>query len=173
MKIFGEIVGVIAILINFLIYQQHDRKKLLKIKLLSDISWALHYGLLTAFSGMAVCIVGILRESVYILTDENKQTKRLLFLLIFASLSIFISVFTMKDLFGLLPAVASLIAVISYWQQNPTLTKILGVPISISMITYDVMRLSYTGIINEILTLVSIIIFFIFFFKNNQNKNAE
>ena len=160
MKIAGEIIGVFAILFNFLIYQQKKRKSVLKVKLLSDISWALHYGLLTAFSGMAVCIVGTARETTFLLTDDKKE-KRKYFLLAFAIIAIITSILTMKDLFGLLPAVASLIAVFSYWQQNPNLTKILGIPISITMITYDIVRFSITGIINEILTLTSIVIFFI------------
>ena len=85
MKIAGEIIGVFAIMFNFLIYQQKKRKSVLKVKLLSDISWALHYGLLTAFSGMAVCIVGTARETTFLLTDDKKE-KRKYFLLAFAFL---------------------------------------------------------------------------------------
>ncbi len=169
MKIAGEIIGFIAILFNFFIYQQKKRKSVLKVKLLSDISWALHYGLLTAFSGMAVCIVGTARETTFLLTDDKKE-KRRYFLLAFAIIAIITSILTMKDLFGLLPALASLIAVFSYWQQNPNLTKILGIPISIAMLTYDIMRFSITGIINEILTLISIFVFFIF---SNKKVKAE
>ncbi|MBR2384503.1 MAG: YgjV family protein [Clostridia bacterium] len=169
MKIAGEIIGFFAILFNFLIYQQKKRKSVLKVKLLSDISWALHYGLLTAFSGMAVCIVGTARETTFLLTDDKKE-KRRYFLLAFAIIAVITSILTMKDLFGLLPALASLIAVFSYWQQNPNLTKILGIPISITMLTYDIMRFSITGIINEILTLISILVFFVF---SNKKVKAE
>ena len=169
MKIAGEIVGVFAILLNFLIYQQSKRKALLRVKLLSDISWALHYGLLTAFSGMAVCIVGAMRETTFLLTDDKKD-KRKNFLLLFAIVAIITSLFTMKDLFGLLPALASLIAVFSYWQQNPNITKLLGIPISVSMIIYDVMRYSIMGIVNEVLTLISISVFFILNVKNTKDK---
>ena len=126
---------------------------------MSDISWALHYGLLTAFSGMSVCIVGTVRETTFLLTDDKKD-KRKYFLIIFALIAIITSTLTMKDIFGLLPAVASLIAVFSYWQQNPNVTKILGLPISISMLTYDIMRFSIMGIVNEIFTLISITVFF-------------
>lgn len=167
MKIAGEIIGVLGIAVNFLIYQQKDRKNLLKVKLLSDIAWALHYGLLTAFSGMAVCIVGGLRETTFLLT-EDKKDKRKYFLIAFCLIACITSALTMKDWFGLLPALASLIAVFSYWQQNPNLTKILGVPISISMLVYDLMRFSIFGFVNEVLTLISIIVFFVS--KRIENK---
>ena len=79
MKLVGEIIGILGIIVNFLIYQQKDRKKVLRVKLLSDITWSLHYGLLTAFSGMAVTLVGVARETTFILTD-NKERKRKYFL---------------------------------------------------------------------------------------------
>lgn len=167
MKIAGEIIGVLGVAVNFLIYQQKDRKNILKVKLLSDVAWALHYGLLTAFSGMAVCIVGGARETTFLLT-EDKKDKRKFFLIAFCLIACITSALTMKDWFGLLPALASLIAVFSYWQQNPTLTKILGVPISISMLVYDLMRFSIFGFVNEILTLVSILIFFILRLPKNR-----
>ena len=75
----------------------------------------------------------------------------------------------MKDFYGLLPALASLIAVFSYWQQNPKVTKFLGIPISLSMLIYDVMRFSIMGFANEILALISILFFFIF----NRNKTTK
>ncbi|MBQ8725752.1 MAG: YgjV family protein [Clostridia bacterium] len=169
MKIIGEIIGGLAIIINFLIYQQKERKNLLKIKLLSDIAWALHYGLLTAFSGMSVCLVGAFRETTFLLTDD-KEDNRKYFLLTFAIIAVITSALTMKDLYGLLPALASLIAVFSYWQKSPTLTKILGLPISATMLIYDFMRFSLFGIINEIFTLISITVLFILnHFKDKTN----
>ena len=157
MKIAGEIFGVLGIIVNFLIYQQRDRKKLLRVKLLSDLTWAVHYGLLTAFSGMAVTLVGAARETTFILTDD-KEKGRKYFLVGFAVIAIVTSALSMKDWFGLLPALASLIAVFSYWQQNPRVTKILGLPISSTMLIYDIVRLSYMGIVNEIFTVISIAI---------------
>ena len=161
MKLCGEIVGFVAILFNFLIYQQKDRKNLLKIKVLSGFSWALHYGLLFAFSGMAVCLIGFFRDLTFLLTVNKNSKNRIWLLLIFASISIATSIFTYNNLFDLLPTLASLIAVFSYWQQKPTVTKILGLPISISMLTYDIIKLSYMGIANEIFSLISITWYFI------------
>ena len=168
MKLCAEIVGFVAILFNFLIYQQKDRKNLLTIKVLSGFTWALHYGLLFAFSGMAVCLIGFLRDLTFLITVDKKIKNRIWLLLVFATISITTSIFTYNDLFDLLPTLASLIAVFSYWQQRPKITKILGLPISISMLTYDIIKLSYMGITNEIFTLISIAWYFI----SNKQKNA-
>ncbi|MBE5742380.1 MAG: YgjV family protein [Clostridiales bacterium] len=171
MKTIGEIIGILGILVNFLIYQQKDRKKVLKVKLASDLTWACHYGLLTAFSALAVTLVGACRETAFILTDGKNKNRKPLFV-IFAIVAVITSALTMKDIFGLLPAFASLIAVFSYWQQNPTLTKILGIPISISMLVYDIMRFSIMGLVNEVLTLVSISVWFISL-ALSKSKNAK
>ena len=77
MKLIGEIIGIIGIVINFLIYQQNDRKKVLRVKLLSDISWALHYGLITAFSGMAVTLVGVQEKPRLFLPTTKKGVENI------------------------------------------------------------------------------------------------
>ena len=118
---------------------------------------------------MADCIVGATRESTFLLTEDKKE-KRKYFLLAFAIIAIITSALTMKDVYGILPAVASLIAVFSFWQQNPNVTKLLGLPISTVMLVYDIMRFSIAGIINEILTLVSIAVFFVF---SNKKTKAD
>ena len=172
MKIAGEIIGIIGIIVNFLIYQQNDRKKVLRVKLLSDLTWALHYGLLFAFSGMAVTLIGATRETTFILTDD-KEKGRKYYLVAFALIAIVTSLFTMKDIFGLLPAFASLVAVISYWQKNPLVTKLLGIPIATSMLIYDIMRFSITGLINEILTFISIAVSLTVILINKKTKNKN
>ena len=63
--------------------------------------------------------------------------------------------FTYKSLYNILPAIASILSVISFWRSNPNTSRIFAYPISIPMLTYDIFCLSYMGIINEILTLLS------------------
>lgn len=52
--------GIGGVLANFIIYQQKNRRALLTAKLMADILWTAHYSLLGAWSGAAVCGIGIL-----------------------------------------------------------------------------------------------------------------
>ena len=153
----GIIFGTVGILFNFAIYQQKTRKALLRAKLVANCFWTLHYGFLSAWSGAAICSIGILRESIF-LNNHRKWAKTKLWLLVFVLLSIISAILTWKNPYSLLPSVASVLSVYSFWKGNPTLTKILSLPISTCFLIYNIVFGSYIGIINEIFVLTSTIL---------------
>lgn len=157
MKLFAMIMGALGIVANVLIYQQKTGKKLLVYKLISDVLWALHYALLGAWAGMAVAAIGIGRETVFFHQDKKwaKGGWWLLFFLVCAWLS---SALTWQSAFSILPATASTLSVISFWRNQPSLSRALAFPISACMLTYDITCLSYMGMANEIFTLTSALI---------------
>ena len=149
--------GISGITANFLIYQQKNRKHLLTVKLISDCLWSIHYGALGAWSGAATCMIGIVRESVF-LQQHRKWANSKLWLLLFVFCSILSAIFTWRGFFSILPACASVLSVVSFWIGNPWVTRCLQVPISIAVLTYNIVYRSYAGIANEAFTLCSIII---------------
>ena len=153
----ANIIGFIGIVANVLIYQQKTGKKLLTLKLISDVLWALHYFLIGAYSAVVIASVGIVRETVFF-NQDKKWAKSRLWLLVFVALSITGSIFTWKGVYSFFPAIASVISVISFGLNKPKLSRILVFPISILMMIYDVVFLSYMGVLNECLTLTSTII---------------
>ena len=157
---FAWFFGIGGILANIMIFQQKNRKHLLTTKLLADISWTTHYLLLSAWSGAAVCGIGIVRESIF-LNRPRKWANSPLWLVLFFLCSLVSAVLTWKGPFSILPAFASMVSILSFWIGNPKLTRWLQIPISLSFLTYNVTVFSVTGIINEILTLSSIVIAFI------------
>ena len=153
----SEILGFFGVFLNVIIYQQKNRKKLLSFKLLSDFAWLAHYGLGGNFSGAAVAGIGVARETTF-LVIEDKKTDRRPFLALFFMCALFSVWLTWKNAFSLLPAAASLLSVVSFWQQKPRLSRRLAVPISICMLIYDLAVGSLAGIINEIFTLASTVV---------------
>lgn len=164
MKVFAWIFGISGIIANLIIYQQKNRNKLLKAKLAADILWTLHYAFLSAWSGSAVCALGILRETIFI-NNQRRWAKSRAWLNFFLMCTILSAVFTWKNIFSILPACASLISVISFWIGKPALTRLLQFPISATFLTYDIISLSYSGIFNELLTLILLIIMLVRTYK--------
>ena len=65
MKLLSEVLGVLGILLNILIYQQKQRKPLLRWKLVSNVTWALHYAIAGNYSGAAIGTIGIARDAPF------------------------------------------------------------------------------------------------------------
>lgn len=157
LEIVAAAFGVMGIAVSIIIYQQKKGKKLLKWKLVSDIVWLIQYALLGKFTGACSCLVGAVRETVF-LNQPRKWAKSKLWLIFFIALSVGLSVATWGSMYSAFPMTASVIAVFSFWRGNPTLTKILVYPICLCMITYDIFgtgEVAYMGIVNEALMLIS------------------
>ena len=129
-----------------------------------------YYAFLGAWSGAAVCSIGILRESIF-LNERHKWAQGKRWFLFFGALSIISAIITWKNPFSVLPTVASVLSVYSFWKGEPRLTKILSLPISACFMTYNVVFGTYIGIINEIFVLVSTIIALIKIYCFKERKN--
>lgn len=99
-NIAAQIVGFVGITVNVLIYQQKNRASILKMKLVSDVLWAVHYLMIGAYTAVAVACLGILREFVFM------KRKKLSSLVAFLILGLFSVAVTWKGWLSLLPTMA-------------------------------------------------------------------
>ena len=159
--------GVLGIGANIVIYQQNSGKKLLLYKMVSDVLWALHYFSLYATSAGAIALIGLCREFVFF-NQNKKWAKSNWWLVLFIMCSVASAVLTWKSIFSVLPAVASVISIISFWKNKPKLSRILAFPISTAMMTYDFYCLSFMGIVSECFTIFSSVVGII---RYSKNKN--
>ena len=153
----STIFGVLGMATTVLIYQQKTRRGLILSKLLSDVIWFLYYICLSAYSGAAIAVIGMIRELVFI-NREKKWAKHPIWLVFFLMLSFISAIITWKNIFSVLPCIASAISVVSFWIGNPKLSRKLSYPISACMLTYNITSVAIIGVINEIFTVISSII---------------
>lgn len=167
----ANIFGTLGIASTILIYQQKTRKGLILSKLLSDVIWFLYYFSLSAYSGAAIAVIGMIRELVFI-NREKKWAKHPIWLIFFLALSFGCAIFTWKNIFSLLPCIASAVSVISFWIGNPKLSRFLSYPISACMFTYDLTcsPIAIFGMINELFAVTSSIVGF---FRHDKKKEAK
>lgn len=157
MFVTAQLIGIVGIILNMSIYQQKNRRNLLICKLLSDVASLANFLLLGAFSGAAVALIGCFRELTFLKYSKD-STKGKIMVGLFLILSLISAAITWKDITSILPAIASVISVIGFSQGNPKLSRILSFPISLCMGSYSVVVASYSGVANEILTVISSII---------------
>ncbi len=171
MKIIAQILGIGAMLSLFLIYQQKDRKKMILAKLSADVFWVAHYLLLGGIAGMIPNAVGIFRELVFVNRKDKKWAACAVWPIVFILINWGLAFRTFNSLFNILPIAASTFVTISLWIDNPRLTKIISLPVSLTFMTYDFYVGSYVGIINEAVSITSIIIYFIRLSRAEERKS--
>ena len=80
---------------------------------------------------------------------------------LFVSLHIIVTILTYQDLFSLFPCIGMVAITIASWTRNGKKIRITNIFVnSPSWLIYDIYTVSYSGIVCEVLTLLSVIISF-------------
>lgn len=160
-NIIGQLFGIGAMAFLFSVYQQTNRKKLIFNKLCADFCWVIHYLLIGAYGGMIPNFVGIFRELVFAKRDEKKWARHIIWPFFFVTVNWILGISTFKSAINILPIAASAFATISLWCKNTNITKMILVPVCTAFLIYDIAVGSWIGIINESISLLSVIIYYI------------
>ena len=161
MQIAAQLLGVGAMVSLFLIYQQKDRKRILAAKLSADLFWVAHYLCLGGTAGLIPNAVGIFRELIFMNRKSHRWANSFLWPLLFILINWSLGIHTFRSLLNILPIAASTFVTVSLWIDNPRLTKIISLPVSLAFMVYDFSIGSYVGVLNETVSITSIIIYFI------------
>ncbi len=172
MVIIGEIVGFLAAVTGFAIFQQKTRKNVLFFKFICDLLWSTHFLLLGAFSGMAISLVGCSRDIIFFATGGDKKKKKKLWLFVFLTINIISVYLTWKNIWSVCSLVSGVLATVAFWNDSPTRTKLISLIVCVSQITYGFAIGSYAVVFNEAIAVTSIILFFVTIRKNKKGKMA-
>lgn len=158
--ILSQIFTIITYALLALTYYAKDRKKVLILSFVSLIANGIAYILLNAWSGFAMCLVALIRNIIFLL-DENKNGKReeinkkdIVVLIILYVISVISAIFTYDGFLSLLSVFATMLYTYSVWQKKTDVYKMLGIPIGILWICYNLYVKSIFGIILEAILLI-------------------
>ena len=165
--------GIIAMSSLFYTYQQKDRKHILIGKMIADSFWGIHYFLLGAYAGMIPNLVAIARELVFMQRGKKKWASGIWVPIFFIIVNFSLGVSTFKVWYNVLPIVGTMVVAIALWIKNPRITKLILLPVVSAYLTYNIFVGSYIGIVNEIVGLISLILYFVRSKKMNTSVFTE
>lgn len=153
-------IGIAGILLNLILYQQNTSKGIRCFKLASNIAWALYYLIPGNYAGLFVACIAIAREITFITVDRKSWLGKS-FLGVFICASLGWSAYTFASggsAWDILPAIASITGVFSFYFAIPRLSRLLAIPIALCMGTYDIWVGGYIGLANEIISITSAVV---------------
>ena len=157
----GQIVGVVAMVESFFIFQANDRRKMVLLKLIDDVLWIIHYTLIGGYTGALTTGIAVFREIVFYCKGQKKWADSILWVVGFSVLFAACAPLTWVNAFSLFPTVASVISTWVFWINRTETAKLVQIPSVICSLVYLIVYSSYAGILAQIITLASIAVFFI------------
>lgn len=159
--ILSQVFVIISYFLLVLSYQAKSRKNILVLSNISLIANGISYIFLQAYTGLAMCFVALLRNIIFMI-DEKKNGKSdkiskkdIIILIVLYLISLVSTVFTYDGFLSLLSVFATMLYTYSVWQKKTTIYKILGLPIGILWIAYNIYIMSIFGIILETILTIS------------------
>lgn len=160
-------------------YATKNRNLLLFFSIIAIVFNGVSYTLLEAWAGLAVTIVALLRNIVFLIQEKFEGDKDYtkmdwIVLVVLMLISATFAYFTFDGWLSLFTTLSSVIYTISVWQHNIAAYKILGVVSSACSIVYFVFIWSIFGFVLEsvlfVFTTASMIKYFV---SQNKNKAKE
>ena len=177
------IVSQIFVIINRVLlivsYQLKNRKNILIVSLLALLANGVVYILLSAWSGLAMVFVAIVRNIIFMLDEKKngksqKITKKDVgILVVLYVISIISAIFTYEGILSMMSVVATMLYTYSVWQKKTKVYKILGIIIESVWIIYNIYICSIMGVILNISLLISASIGLNREYKMISNKNFK
>ena len=137
MKTVAQIFGFMAIGISLFVYSRRKREHILICKLTQDLTWAMHYCLLGAYSAMATNLICAGREITFYNPKVKPALNRLLTAVCIA-FYIVSAIITWRNVFSLFPAMSSIISTLAFRLKNPVKIKLLAIPSSLCTLVYNI-----------------------------------
>lgn len=159
MYIFAQSLGVIALIIAILSFQQNSQKQIVTMQMVSSVFWCAHFCLLGATLGGVLNAIGIFRAAIFRNRDK-KWASSLFWFFFFCALFIGAAVYFWEGYISLLPMGAMLLTTIAFRIKNPTAVRAVSAPSSPFWFIYNLFFHSYPGMLTETFVFSSICVAF-------------
>lgn len=153
----GHMLGFVSVGLFFYSYQRTQKRKIMVIQTVATALSCIQYLLIGAFSGFALNIVCIIRNFAFYYRDK-KQSTDLISPIIFALCMAVVSVFSWEGIHSLLITAGLVVNTVCmgiFDAKNFRKTILIS---SSLILIYNIFAFSYSGILSESISLVSVII---------------
>ena len=157
MQIIIQAIGVLGIIASIIAFQTKNHNQILWFRTLNEFLFAVQYFLLGAYTGMAMNLVGCVRNIIFAKQVE-KNKKTIFSVIIFSVLFTVFGIMTWQGLKSLLIIVAKILSTVAYGNKNTTVVRLLILVTSTSWLIYNACVFSIAGVLCEVFTLVSLVV---------------
>lgn len=145
----SQLFGIEALLLLLISYRKKNTNQILIFQTISALCYMIQYFLLGAFSGLLICSIEFIRDILYYKTNKDN-----FIYLLTIPFYILIGVFTFKNVFNLLPILASIIDGYAL-TKNKKIIVISSIVSYLIWLIYDFIYNSYSGMLTSIIVIIS------------------
>lgn len=157
MFLFVQGIGVIALLLEILIYQINRRRYILILQAICNLLFAVQYLLLNSINSMCMCLLGTIRNVVFANNDRYEKIKYYI-LSGFILMAVLITTVNWNGILSLLACIGTILTTLAVWQNKEKYIRLLSLFSMIVWLLHDILIVSYAAVICDSIAICSILI---------------
>ncbi len=157
MQLLIRFFGIIGLVLAVIPFQFKKHRNIVLCKMVSEVSFAVQYFLLGAYTGAWLDLISGARNFLfYKLVQKNRST--VFVILAFSAFVIILGLYSWAGAISLLPMIAKLLTTVSYGMKNEKYLRLITLPSCVFWILYNCFVGGWEGMISDSLSLLSILI---------------
>lgn len=154
--VLSQIFAITYYILFDITYYMKNKKNILVLGVIGIFIHSISYALLGGWSAVAMGIVAVLRNIIFIFEEKKEKNNKIILYILFL-ITIVSGIFTYNSFFDVLPVIATILYTYSIWQKNIRKYKFIGIITGVLFVIYNIYVRSIFGIIAEfILALCSL-----------------
>ena len=154
----AQLIGFISLGVGLVTFALSKRRHILIAKLICDFTSAIHFFMLGAVVGGAICTVNSARSIVFSYRNEKRWASHILVPIIFIILTLGCSLLGWNGWYSLLPTVGSVLAIVGFWCSDPKLLKLFNLPAITLWLIYNIHTGSISSAISNAISIITILV---------------
>lgn len=152
-----QAIGIIGLIFVVVSFQNNKRNLILILLGTSQIFYAIHYGLLGAWTAFAMNIVGMTRSFLFTQKGKKKWMDNNIMMYVFIGLFWIAGILSWVGWVSILPVLAMTIETIGLWMKNPTKIRFNMLGLRPLWLSYNIIYRSYAGMTADLFVLISLL----------------
>jgi hypothetical protein len=151
-------IGVIAIFLQFMIFQMKHKKRIVFVGILSDIGWLLYFALQGDLISGTANIIGIMAKNIVLLRERHRWAESQWWNIFFVAFAAIFSIFTYQVWMDVFAIAACTLSIIAFFMKNENGIRKVALLSYCAFACNSISKLYVVALIADITALASCII---------------
>ena len=157
MNIPAQIVGIVGLVFSLSSFQLKKRKHILLFQMIASLMFSAQLFMVGAITGGCLDLISFIRTLIF--SNNNKKwASSSWWLFGFIAVMIVTGMMTWQDGWSILPILGAILSTVALWMKDGKRIRMVSLAVGPCWIVYNVVTGAYSGALNEVLAMTSIVI---------------
>jgi len=168
-NLIAQAVGLVALVCSLASFQFKSRKGIMIAQMTASLLFSLQLFMVGAITGGCLDLISFIRTLIFS-NNTKKWASSKLWLYFFVAVMVVTGILTWQNWTSILAICGSILSTFALWMKEPKNVRRTSLFVGPCWLVYNIINGAYTGALNELIAMASIVIGMI---RHDRNKPAE